>query len=108
MTRRDVGTKKGLLAACAIVILAFAGTANAGGDAAAGKTKAKVCTACHGADGKGKKNAPPIAGKAEAAFSESLEAYRSGEKKNKLMNKQAKKLSDEDIANLAAYYGTLK
>jgi cytochrome c553 len=34
--------------------------------------------------------------------------YRSGAKENKSMNRSAKKLSDEDIANLAAYYASLK
>jgi len=76
------------------------------GDAAAGKAKSESCAGCHGDDGKdGDK---PIAGMAEADFVKAVKDYQSGARDNKKMAKAAKGLSDEDIANLAAYYATLK
>ena len=99
--------KTWLLVAAAILALGMAGTAQAGGDAAAGKTKAKGCVGCHGADGKGKGKNPPIVGKDEATFVASLNDYKSGSKEHKMMNMLAKKLSDQDMADLAAYYASM-
>jgi len=96
-----------LIVAAAVLALGMAGTAQAGGDAAAGKAKAKSCVGCHGADGKGVKKNPPIAGKDEAAFVAAMNDYKSGAKKHSMMNMLTKKLSDADIANLAAYYASL-
>ena len=80
------------------------------GDAAAGQAKAEECATCHGDDGKGDgKDNPPIAGMAEADFVKAISEYKSGARtKNKMMIKISGKLSDDDIANLAAYYATLK
>lgn len=87
--------------------LAAAGPAYAG-DAAAGKALAKKCAGCHGADGKGKKDNPAIAGMDEAAFIQAMNDFKSGKKDNKTMKRTAGKLSDDDIANLAAYFASLK
>jgi cytochrome c553 len=105
----EVGMKRNwLILGLVTLALAFPGAAYAGGDAAVGKAKAKSCAGCHGADGKGKKKNPPLTGFDEAAFAESMAAYKSGAKEHKMMNRLAKKLSDDDIANLAAYYATMK
>lgn len=94
-----------------IAVMAFAfavaGPAYAG-DAAAGEKLAKKCAGCHGADGKGKKDNPAIAGMAEDAFIQAMEDYASGKKDNKTMKRTASKLSEEDIENLAAYFASLK
>ena len=90
------------------LVFALAGPAQAGGDADAGKAKAKACAGCHGANGEGKKKNPPIAGMEESAFIQAMADYKSGAKENKTMKRTAKKLSDEDVANLAAYYHSLK
>lgn len=101
-------TRNWLFAALAVLALAVPSSAYAAGNADAGMAKAKSCAGCHGADGKGKNGNPAIAGMSESAFADALTAYKSGAKKNKMMNALAKRLSDEDIANLAAYYATLK
>jgi cytochrome c553 len=75
------------------------------GDAGAGKAKSEACAQCHGDNGK---EDPPIAGMAEADFTKAMKAYQSGERKNKKMAKVATGLSDADIADLAAYYASLK
>jgi cytochrome c553 len=75
------------------------------GDAAAGKALSDSCAACHGDDGKGD---PPLAGMAEAKFVKAMKDFQSGAVKSKMMAGLAKGLSDDDIANLAAYYASLK
>lgn len=94
----------------ATIALAFAatGTARAAGDAAAGEAKAKSCAGCHGANGEGKKKNPPITGMTESAFIQAMQDYKSGKREHKAMVRAAKKLSDEDFANMAAYYASLK
>ena len=87
--------------------LAWSGPALA--DAAAGKAKAVVCTACHGPDGISRlPNAPHIAGQPEIYLSQQLKAYREGTRKDPMMNVIAKPLTDEDIANLAAWFSSIK
>jgi cytochrome c553 len=94
--------------AFACVMLA-AGTAQAGGNVAAGKTKAEECVDCHGDDGKGDDKNPSIAGDSVEKFTKAMVEYQNGTRtKSPKMTKEAKKLSAEDIANLAAYYATLK
>jgi cytochrome c553 len=77
------------------------------GDAAAGKAKAEACADCHGLDGKEDKEFP-IAGMSPEAFTKAMKEYQSGVRtKSKKMTKAASKVNDEDIADLAAYYGAL-
>ncbi len=76
-----------------------------GGDAAKGEAKAATCMACHGPKGNSNNPEwPSLAGQGAVYLKTSLEAFRSGQRKNVLMNAQATNLSDEDIADLAAYY----
>ena len=96
-----------LVIAVTALALGVAGSANAAGDAAAGKAKAKSCAGCHGADGKGVKKNPPLAGKSESKITKALQDYKSGKRKHKTMNALSKKLSSKDMANLAAYYASL-
>lgn len=84
----------------------------AAGDAEAGKAKAAVCASCHGADGMALIPAyPNLAGQNEEYLVSALHAYRSKERQGgnaALMHAMAANLSDDDIANLAAYYASLK
>jgi cytochrome c553 len=87
-------------------ILTFGCTAEA--DIQAGKVAAVQCQACHGKDGIGiTPQTPNLAGQKELYLSTQLVAYRSGSRKNSIMSPLAKPLSDEDIANLAAYFASL-
>jgi cytochrome c553 len=97
-----------IFAAALGMAMAVSGTSFADGDTGAGEKLAKKCKACHGAKGEGKKKNPPIAGMEEAAFVKAMEDYKSGAKEHKMMKKAAKKLNGDDIANLAAYYKSLK
>jgi len=84
--------------------------AHAAGDAAAGKTKAAaMCRVCHGLDGIAKMPAAPnLAGQQEIYLVRSLTAYKTGERQNPQMSVVAPTLSEKDIANLAAYYASIK
>jgi len=84
----------------------------AAGDVAAGKAKSAVCATCHGADGIAIMPVyPNLAGQNAAYIESALKAYRDKQRQGgmaAIMQMQANNLSDEDIANLAAYYSSLK
>lgn len=78
-------------------------------DAAAGREKAQQCRTCHGLDGVGKMpDVPNIAGESEIYLTKQLEAFRSGERRHEQMSIVAAGLSDQDIADLAAYYASIE
>jgi cytochrome c553 len=79
-------------------------------DAAAGKKLSEgSCVDCHGDDGKGDDEYPGIAGMSVDKFTKAIKEYQDGTRtKSPKMTKEAKKLSATDVANLAAYYSTLK
>ena len=70
------------------------------------KFKEKNCVSCHGPKGMGMASYPRIGGKEVDYLTKRLETYRAGEKigaNSDLMIMNAKKLTDEDIADLTAY-----
>ncbi|MEN8719791.1 MAG: cytochrome c [Oceanococcaceae bacterium] len=81
----------------------------AAGDPIAGKEKSATCAACHGADGvSSAPTFPTLAGQHETYLVQSLKQYRDGSRKNAVMAPMAANLSDEDIADLAAFYARQK
>lgn len=90
----------------------LSGQALAAGDVAAGQAKAAVCAACHGADGIALiPGYPNLKGQNEQYLVSSIKAYKNKERNGGMaavMQAQASMLSDADIANLAAYYASLK
>lgn len=79
------------------------------GDASAGRAKSTVCAGCHGADGNSPSPAfPKLAGQNDDYLEKALRDYRSKVRVNALMNGQAANLSDQDIADLAAYFASQK
>lgn len=81
-------------------------------DPEAGKAKTAACAACHGQDGIGVAPIyPNLAGQKEQYIVSALKAYRGEERAGgnaAMMLPMAKPLSDEDIANIASYYASLK
>jgi cytochrome c553 len=78
------------------------------GDVAAGKARAGMCTTCHGPLGISQlPNAPHLAGQPEIYVIEQLKHYRDGKRANEVMAVIAKSLSDKDIEDLAAWYGSI-
>ena len=89
--------------ALAIVLLTI-GTANAG-NPDAGKEKARPCAACHGADGNSASgDFPRLAGQHADYLVKTLKDYKSGARKNPVMQPQAANLSLRDMEDLAAYF----
>ncbi|RZA19314.1 MAG: c-type cytochrome [Lysobacteraceae bacterium] len=89
------------------------------GNAATGKVLAstkgasgQACVDCHGAEGNAPIDAsyPKLGGQYHDYLEHSLQAYRSGARGGSpttdLMASQAKELSDQQIADLAAYFGS--
>ncbi len=79
------------------------------GDINAGKTKATVCAACHGADGNGGADPswPKLAGQHENYLIAQLTAFKTGTRQNPLMAGMAAGLSKKEIEDLAAYFSSL-
>jgi cytochrome c553 len=94
-----------LLLAGSVLVLSAPAMA---GDAAAGKSKAATCVACHGAEGVSSNPMwPNLAGQKEMYLVKQMKDFRDGKRNDPVMGPMAKPLSDEDIANLAAYYSSL-
>ena len=79
------------------------------GSAAAGEKKAAMCIGCHGIKGYQASfpevhKVPMISGQGAKFIASSLDAYRKGERKHPTMRGIAGSLSDQDIADLAAFY----
>ncbi len=92
-----------------VAALAACTAAAEAGDPVAGKQKAAMCQVCHGLDGIAKMpEASNLAGQTEIYLVRSLTAYKTGERKNEQMSVVAPALSDTDIADLAAYYSSIK
>jgi cytochrome c553 len=78
-------------------------------DARAGRQKITSCQACHGLDGLSKNpEAPNLAGQIEGYLLKALSEYKSGTRKNESMNIVAKDLSDQDMADISAYYSSIQ
>ncbi|MCF6226518.1 MAG: cytochrome c [Xanthomonadales bacterium] len=84
----------------------------AAADIEAGKIKAITCTGCHGISSYfnvyPSYRVPKIAGQNEKYLVLSLEAYKVGDRKHSTMQAQAESLSKEDIADIAAWFASLK
>ena len=87
----------------------FTTSAFAKGDLEAGKAKAVVCQACHGADGNAGTDPqyPRLAGQYRDYMARALHEYKSGDRKNPIMAGFAATLSDQDIENVATYFSSL-
>lgn len=79
-------------------------------DPAAGKAKAQgQCAVCHGIDGIAKNpEAPHLAGEQANYIVKQLKAFKTGARKHDQMSIIAEGLSDEDAADIAAWYAKIK
>ena len=97
--------KKLILAAVASVSMFTAVTAIAG-DAAAGKTKAAACGGCHGMDGNSLVAMyPKLAGQNEAYITKQVKDFKANtDRQNPIMFGMVAALTDEDAADIGAYF----
>ncbi|MEK0432458.1 MAG: hypothetical protein RL700_665 [Pseudomonadota bacterium] len=79
-------------------------------DVASGRAKADAaCSLCHGVNGiASMPSAPNLAGQQAIYLSEQLKNYRSGKRHHEVMGVIAKPLTDTEIAQLAAWYSSMK
>jgi len=80
------------------------------GDAKAAEQKIAMCIGCHGIEGYRASyptvfSVPKIQGQTSKYIENTLNAYRSGARSHPTMRAVAGSLTDQDIADLAAYYG---
>lgn len=75
---------------------------------AKGAATGQSCIDCHGADGNAPIDAsyPKLAGQYADYLARALQDYRSGKREHALMSSQARELTDQQIADLAAYFGS--
>lgn len=98
--------------ACSLLTLAAAspaGAADSAGNLEAGRHKASMCVGCHNIPGYKTAfplvySVPKLDGQHAAYIVSALRAYKSGERKHPSMRAVAASLSDQDMADLAAFY----
>jgi cytochrome c553 len=102
--------KKSTMLVIAVATLAVAGNVLAAGDAAAGKSKAASCAACHGPGGNSVANPlwPNLAGQHAPYVVKQLKDFKSGARKDPIMAPMAMPLSDQDMEDIGAYYASEK
>jgi len=98
---------------CAIVGIARAADDAPQGNIEAARDKVSMCIGCHGIGGYKASfpevyHVPKIAGQNAAYIADALRAYAGGSRSHPTMDGVAKSLSEQDIADLAAYYEHLK
>jgi cytochrome c553 len=80
--------------------------ARASGDRAFGEYLSGECVTCHQVSGQ-YDGIPPIVGWPESGFIDVMNEYRSKRRSNPVMQTIAGRLSDDEVAALAAYFGSL-
>ena len=93
--------------AAIIVLAAVSNSAHAaGGDYRRGLEKSQVCQSCHGRTGNEslQPSYPRLAGQHQDYLVQALKSYRNGSRQNAVMAGFAGNLSDQDIADLAAWF----
>lgn len=88
-------------------LLLVAAPVQAAGDKALGEYLSSECTSCHQLSGRSTGGIPPIIGWPQEQFVAVLEAYGRKERENQVMQTIAARLSRDDMAALAAYFGAL-
>jgi len=96
----------GFLAALCTAAMMSAAPAARAADAEFGRYLSSECMTCHG--GASHSTIPDIFGMQETTFSEVVKAYREKRLANEVMQTVASRLSDEEIAALAAYFASIK
>lgn len=101
-----------------LLTLGITGMAHAAGDAKAGQSKAAVCGACHGVDGNSPApNFPKLAGQGERYLLKQMQDIKAGStpgaaegvgRKVLEMTGMLDPLSDQDLADIAAYFSSQK
>ena len=91
------------------ILLSMVASITIAGDIEAGKTKAAMCVGCHGADGISfSPEIPNLAGQKSGYIVKAIKDFKTGARKNPMMQSMVASLSDVDAEDLAAYFASLK
>lgn len=97
--------KNGLGISAAVLLGCLASAGAVAGDAAAGKAKAAACFGCHGMTGVSVNPLwPNLAGQHDQYLVKQMQAFKAGERADPNMTALAATLSDQDMADIAAYF----
>ena len=100
-------TAKLVAALSLAVTLGWAAPAITAGSNEAGQAKAATCAACHGMDGNSvNPEWPNLAGQHETYILKQLNAFHGGQRQNPLMSPMAAILTEQDMADVAAYFSS--
>ena len=100
-------TAKLVAALSLAVTLGWTAPSLAAGSKEAGQAKAATCSACHGMDGTSvNPEWPNLAGQHESYILKQLNAFHGGQRQNPLMSPMALVLTEQDMADLAAYFSS--
>ncbi len=100
---------KKALFAVSLISCVIATPAMSAGDAAAGKTKSASCAGCHGVDGNSAApNFPKLAGQHAGYLLKQMQDFKNGKRKDPTMTAMVAPLSEQDMADLAAYFASQK
>ena len=105
--------KKFFVLLALVSVAPLSAAADAAGDANAAKNKVAMCIGCHGIAGYKATypevyRVPMLGGQSEKYIASALNAYKKGERNHPSMVGIAKGLSDQDIADISAYYAQQK
>jgi len=96
---------KRLVLICGLVLVHAPFGLHAAGDPEAGQQKSQACAGCHGPDGNSASpDFPKIAGQHASYTLKQLQDYKAGRRQNAIMSGMVANLSEQDMADLAAYY----
>lgn len=95
------------VATASLLFYSSPATVRASGDRALGEYLSSECVTCHQRTGTFQ-GIPPIVGWPEDSFVEIMNQYRTKQRDNPVMQTIAGKFSNEEIAALATYFGSLK
>lgn len=109
MKQTLISTLKTAVASATVLLVSVSHAQTAAGDVKAGEAKAAMCIGCHGIPGYQNSfpeihRVPMISGQTAGYISSALQAYRKGDRKHPTMRGIAGSLTDQDIADLAAFY----
>lgn len=102
------GRRAPALAFAVSVCAAMSSVSARAGDAALGEYLASECVTCHQISGQQVGGIPAIIGLPQDAFVALMDSYKRRERDNQVMQAMAARLSAEEVAALAAYFGSLR
>jgi len=99
--------KKIFVTCLAMAALAVTGSVNAAGNKDTGKTRSAACAGCHAADGNSTISAnPKLAGQHASYLIKQMQNFKSKKRDNAIMFGMVAALSDQDMADIAAFYSS--